>query len=223
MTKVSTEMVGNSLPSKLFYRFCRFLCLVILRTWNRMRVEGRGNLPTSGPYIVAPVHRSNLDTPIAGVAVTSRMRYLAKDSLWKNGALGWLVSSLGGFPVARGTADREALKRCIEVLEAGEPLVMFPEGARQAGTELTPLFDGAAYVATKTGAPIVPIGIGGSERIMPKGSKFIHPRKVHVVIGRPIPVPQAEGRFNRAAVKDMTEQLRVELQRAFDEAQRKAG
>ena len=76
--------------------------------------------------------------------------------MWKKPADGWLLSSLGGFPVTRGTADREALKRCIAVLEAGEPLVLFPEGERKSGPVVQPLFDGAVYVALKAGVPIVP-------------------------------------------------------------------
>ena len=109
--------------------------------------------------------------------------------MWKNRAFGWLLSALGGFPVTRGTADREALQRCIAVLEEGEPLVLFPEGERKDGPIVQPLFDGAAYIAVKAGVPIVPVGIGGSERVMPKGARFIYPRKVHVVIGPPIPAP----------------------------------
>ena len=64
--------------------------------------------------------------------------------------------------------------------------MLFPEGERKTGPIVQPLFDGAAYVAVKAGVPIVPVGIGGSERAMPKGAKFISPRKVHVVIGKPI-------------------------------------
>ncbi|MEY4251507.1 MAG: hypothetical protein RL691_388, partial [Actinomycetota bacterium] len=71
-----------------------------------------------------------------------------------------MLSALGAFPVTRGSADREALKRCIAVLEAGEPLVLFPEGTRQSGPIVQPLFDGAAYVAVKAGVPIIPVGIG---------------------------------------------------------------
>ena len=62
------------------------------------------------------------------------------------------------------------------MLEAGEPLVLFPEGERKSGPIVQPLFDGATYVAVKAGVPIVPVGIGGSERAMPKGAKFIFPQ-----------------------------------------------
>src|SRR5262245_64750914 len=116
---------------------------------------------------------------------------MGKDSLWKGQPISWLLSALGGFPVVRGTADREALKRCIAVLEAGEPLVLFPEGERKSGPVVQPLFDGAAYVALRAGVPIVPVGIGGSERGMPKGTKFIRPHRVHAIVGPPITLPVA--------------------------------
>ena len=149
---------------------------------------------------------------------------MGKDSLWKFSPIGWLLSALGAFPVTRGTADREALKRCIAVLEMGEPLVLFPEGTRQSGPMVMPLFDGAAYIAVKAGVPIIPLGIGGSEKVMPKGKKMIYPKKCVLVIGEPITAPVDEsGRVARSAVKELTEQLTTELQRLFDEAQRIAG
>jgi 1-acyl-sn-glycerol-3-phosphate acyltransferase len=149
---------------------------------------------------------------------------MGKDSIWKFAPIGWVLSALGAFPVTRGSADREALKRCIAVLEAGEPLVLFPEGTRQSGPIVQPLFDGAAYVAVKAGVPIIPVGIGGSERVMPKGSKMIYPRKCVLVVGEPISTPIDEaGRVPRSAVKDVTSRLFDDLQRLFDEAQRLAG
>jgi 1-acyl-sn-glycerol-3-phosphate acyltransferase len=149
---------------------------------------------------------------------------MGKDSIWKFRPIGWIVSALGAFPVTRGSADREALKRCIEVLQAGEPLVLFPEGTRQSGPIVMPLFDGAAYVAIKAGVPIIPVGIGGSERVMPKGSKMIYPRKCVVIIGKPISAQVDEnGRIPRSAVKDITQELSLDLQRLFDEAQQLAG
>lgn len=152
------------------------------------------------------------------------MRFMGKDSLWKVRPVGWVLSALGGFPVSRGTADREALKRCIAVLGSGEPLVLFPEGTRQSGPRVHPLFDGAAYVAVKAGVPIIPVGIGGSERVMPKGSKMIHPRKCVMVIGDPIVAERdAQGRVARSAVKDVTDRLSVALQELFDRAQELAG
>ena len=100
----------------------------------------------------------------------------------------------------------------------GDPLVLFPEGERKQGPVVQPLYDGAVYIAIKAGVPIVPVGIGGSERVMPKGAKFVFPRKVHVEIGPPIPPPVApEGkRLPRTVYKEQTQRLHDELQRLFD-------
>ena len=131
-----------------------------------------------------------------------------------------MLSTLGGFPVSRGTADREALQRCIAVLEAGEPLVLFPEGERKSGPTVQPLFDGAAYVALKAGVPIVPVGIGGSEAVMPKGARMIRPSKVHVIVGPPIqpPVAGAGAASRGPPCASVTAELHETLQRLFDEA-----
>src|SRR5947207_15446187 len=148
---------------------------------------------------------------------------MGKDPLWKARLPAWMLSALGGFPVTRGTADREALRRCLDVLEAGEPLVVFPEGERKSGPVVAPLFEGAAYLAGRAGVPVVPMGIGGSERVMPKGARFIRPRKVAVVIGPPLWVETSGGRASRAAIHDLTARLHDELQRVFDVAQIRAG
>jgi 1-acyl-sn-glycerol-3-phosphate acyltransferase len=224
VAEVDTFMAGYSRFSRVFYTLFRALVVAVCVGYTRTRIIGKHNIPKTGAFLLAPIHRSNIDTPLAAAVTARRMRFMGKDSIWKIKPIGWIISSLGAFPVTRGSADREALKRCIAVLEAGEPLVLFPEGTRQSGPLVQPLFDGAAYVAVKAGVPIIPVGIGGSEGVMPKGSKMIYPRKCVLVIGEPIvAVADDSGRIPRSAVKDITEQLTVELQRLFDEAQQLAG
>jgi 1-acyl-sn-glycerol-3-phosphate acyltransferase len=152
------------------------------------------------------------------------MRFMGKDSLWKRRAGARFFSALGGFPVHRGAVDRDALRRCIEIVEAGEPLVLFPEGTRQSGPLVQELFEGAAYVAMRTGVPIVPVGIGGSERAMPKGARALRPVRIAIVVGEPIEPPVGDGRRgSRRAVRELTAQLHKQLQELFDSAQVKAG
>jgi 1-acyl-sn-glycerol-3-phosphate acyltransferase len=225
MTKIATKLTGNKLVDRIAYKIVQFIVTSFCRVWCRMTIEGKENVPEHGPFLLAPTHRSILDTPIASGVTHRRMRFMGADKYWKHKAFGRLLSALGGFPVSRGSADREALKRCIAVLEAGEPLVLFPEGERKSGPLVQPLFDGATYVAVKAGVPIVPVGIGGSERAMPKGAKYIRPAKVHVVVGKPIPThtnadnPKAQ----RDAARQLTVELHAELQRLFDIAQARVG
>jgi 1-acyl-sn-glycerol-3-phosphate acyltransferase len=132
---------------------------------------------------------------------------------------------MGGFPVRRGSADRDALRACLEVVERGEPLVMFPEGTRQSGPAIQPLFDGPAYISSKAQVPIVPVGLGGTERALGKGAKLPRPAKVVLLVGAPIPPPEPgpNGRVPRRAVGALSEELSSRLQALFDEAQALAG
>lgn len=224
MAEVDSFMAGGSRLSRVFYSVIRALIVGLSVAYTRTTVIGRENIPRQGAFLLAPIHRSNIDTPLAAAVTRRRLRFMGKDSIWKIKFVGWIMSALGAFPVTRGSADREALKRCVAVLEAGEPLVLFPEGTRQSGPVVQPLFDGAAYVAVKAGVPIIPVGIGGSERVMPKGSKMIYPRKCVLVVGAPIvPTRDAEGRIPRSEVKEVTTRLSTALQTLFDEAQVLAG
>ena len=225
MTKISTRLTGNKILDRAAYKIVRFIVTGFCRTWCRMSIEGREHVPAAGAFLLTPTHRSILDTPIASGVTRRRMRFMGADKYWKNKAFGRLLTALGGFPVTRGTADREALKRCIAVLEQGEPLVLFPEGERKSGPLVQPLFDGAAFVAVKAGVPIVPVGIGGSERAMPKGAKFIRPRKVHVVIGKPLHTATVTGspKEQRDAARRVTIELYAALQHLFDIAEARVG
>lgn len=219
---------AESRASRIAYVVFRSLVCWFTQAFTRMRIEGRENLPPTGAYVLAPIHRSYVDTPITACVSTRRIRFMGKQEVWKYRSVGWLVSSLGAFPVNRGHADREALSTCIRLLGRGEPLTLFPEGERKDGPVVHPLFDGAAYVAARAGVPIIPVGIGGSALVMRRSAKMIRPHKVCVVIGEPIWVREPDAaetskRVSRQAVRDATDRLAAELQRLFDEAQSRVG
>ncbi len=208
-----------------WYTFARGVVEVVCRVVWRVEVVGRANVPASGPFVLAPVHRSNLDTLVAGCVVRRRMRFMGKDSLWRYPTVGRVFTSLGAFPVHRGVPDRESMRTCEDALAAGEPVVLFPEGTRQSGPVVAPILDGAVFVAARAGVPIVPVGIGGSEWAMPKGSRGIRPVKVVAVVGRPIPSPARSdtGRVSRKAVAGLSERLHAELQDLLDRSLAAAG
>ena len=206
------------------YHFVRGACLLFARTFWRLEVRGLEHVPKTGSFVLAPAHRSNADFALVLSVTRRRMRYMGKAGIWKYRVLWPVFDALGGFPVSRGVADRAALRTCIGVIETGEPLVLFPEGTRRSGPVIDDLFDGVAYVASRTGVPIIPVGIGGSEGALAKGKKLPRPVKVTVVVGPPMTVEVgAGGRVPRRAVRETTGALKVELQRLFDEAQVAAG
>jgi len=127
--------------------------------------------------------------------------------------------------VQRDATDRDALRLSEEVLASGEPLVIYPEGTRFSGPEVQPLQQGAAFLACRAQVPIIPVGLGGTERAWPKGARFIRPKKVALVVGEPLvpPVPEDGKRVKRSAMKAYNDQLHAELQRLFDLAQERAG
>jgi 1-acyl-sn-glycerol-3-phosphate acyltransferase len=219
--RVVTKPGRDTRWNRMLYGFFRQLVSNSLRIYTRGTVEGKENLP-NGAFILAPVHRSYIDTPISSWVQMRRFRYLGKDSMWKYEWIGKLFTAMGAIPVHRGSIDREALKRCLDALETGQPLVIFPEGERKDGPEVFPLMDGAAFLAAKAGVPLVPVGIGGSDRAMPRGAKFVYPHRVHVIVGEPITVEVDErGRASREHLAQTTRQLRAEIQRLYDLAQQR--
>jgi 1-acyl-sn-glycerol-3-phosphate acyltransferase len=201
-----------------FYRFARAVVLSACKVVFRVRVEGRAQVPPTGAYIVAPSHRSIFDVPFTAFITTREIRFLAKDDLFSNRLGAWLFKRLGAVEVERGTADRGALRVLEATLRAGEPVAIFPEGTRESGERIGDLFDGAAFLAVKLGVPIVPVGVGGSEHILPKGKFVPRIHRVAVVVGAPLHPAQLESRARRAAAVRLTTELHDELQRAFDRA-----
>lgn len=181
-----------------------------------VRSEGVEHLQTAPPVIIAPVHRSNLDSLIIGVLGGRRLPTLAKESLFKIKPVGWWIAGLGAIPLDREAADREATTAARKILDSGKPLMIFPEGTRQSGREIAELFDGTTWIAAKTGSSIVPVGIAGTEDAMPPGAKLPKRTTVGVSVGEPLPMP--EGRVPRSKLTELTQQMRDRLQAANDRA-----
>ncbi|MEE9415697.1 MAG: lysophospholipid acyltransferase family protein [Acidimicrobiales bacterium] len=199
--------------------------VILAKLYFRFEVHGSHNLPPSGAFILSPVHRSYLDTPVLTLINRRVFRFMGKESLWSNSVGAWFLSMMGGFPVQRGTADRSAINAAQTILERGEPLVMFPEGTRREGPLILAenMNDGPSFVAGRMQVPIVPIGIGGSDKIMPKGKKFVYPRKLVFVIGEPLAPPeQIRGRVPRRLVREHATVLREKIQGCYDQAQTRA-
>lgn len=163
----------------MFYQFAKNICYLFLRFFCRWEVKGREHLPPKGPVIVFANHVSYLDPVIVGVALTRPVYFMAKEELFKIPVLKWIINGLCAFPVRRGQSDRAALKAALKLLEEGRVLGIFPEGKRSPDGQLNPFLGGAAFLALKTGAPLVPVAIINSNKVL-KG------KRLRVRIGSPI-------------------------------------
>lgn len=147
------------------YGFARGLVRVVFGTIYRIKVEGLENVPPEGGVIICGNHFNARDPLIVGITMKRPVSFMAKQELFKNPILAWVIRGMGVFPVKRGQPDRAALKRSIDVLQEGTCFGIFPEGTRSKTGRLRKAEPGAAYLALKSGAPVVPVGITSTYKL----------------------------------------------------------
>jgi len=168
------------------------LARLILFTCARYRVAGAANLPAAGPVLVCSNHLHLADIPVVVVSLRRKVIFMAKEDLFSGRLSRHLVHNFGAFPVRRGQIDRQAIREAETALAKGWALVMFPEGRRSLTRQLQPAFPGSALVASRSGVPILPIGITGTEQLRKKWWMLRRPR-IAVNIGAPFRLPSSEG------------------------------
>jgi 1-acyl-sn-glycerol-3-phosphate acyltransferase len=178
----------------------------VLRWWFDLRVTGAEHVPASGPAILAMNHESALDIPIAVVASPRPITFMAKRELFKNAFVSWALTGLGGFRVDRGKYDQWAVEAALAALRRGEVLGMYPEGTRAPGT-LLPFLPGAAWLALRTGAPLVPCAVAGTEHA--RSARAPGRVRVRVAFAPPIAVERTEVPHERRRLApDLTARIR---------------
>ena len=157
----------------------------------RLRIEGDIDaIPRHGPVMLVANHASNADPVVVGAFLTPRLgrriHWLGKRELFDWPLVGWAARRGGVHPVDRSTADLDAFRLARRILDEGHVLMIFPEGTRSPDGVLREPKDGAAMLALRTGAPVVPIGVADSDRLWPRGRLLPYPgRRVTMRIGQP--------------------------------------
>ncbi|MGI8588447.1 MAG: lysophospholipid acyltransferase family protein [Chloroflexia bacterium] len=171
-----------------WYWFGKKLWGLLFRRYCRLRVLGSENIPRGGPAVVTANHLSMLDPFLVGYTLRSPhpIAFMGKQELFRIPLIGRAIAEWGAFPVDRTRKDASALRIALSVLKAGEILGMFPEGTRSTGGELQELRTGALRLAIRTRAPLIPVGIEGTNRSLPPRTKFPKPAKITVAYGPPL-------------------------------------
>jgi 1-acyl-sn-glycerol-3-phosphate acyltransferase len=156
------------------------------RLFFRFRVIHRERMIQSGPVILAMNHESYLDPPLAGTTCDRAIYFLARRTLLHMPLLGWVLPKLNVIPVNQEGVDRSAIKAVIRVLQAGNGVLVFPEGSRTLNGTLQPAEPGMGLMIAKTLAPVVPMRIFGAHEALPRGGGRLRFVSITVVIGEPI-------------------------------------
>jgi 1-acyl-sn-glycerol-3-phosphate acyltransferase len=161
----------------MLYSFCRNLVWLFFRSFLRVEIKGLDNIPKNEGVLLCPNHFSNLDPLFVATCFPRKIRFMAKQEIFKNRILGSLILKLGVFPVRRGEADLNAIKTAIKTLKDNEVLGLFPEGRRIKGTELGKANAGVAMFSIKSGKSVLPVCIIGTYKLF---------SKMKVIYGQPI-------------------------------------
>ncbi|MEW5784863.1 MAG: lysophospholipid acyltransferase family protein [Bacillota bacterium] len=183
----------------MLYRFGRFVFVVLFKLFYRWRIEGKENIPADGPLIICSNHISWLDPFAVGSAVPARLRvhFMAKNELFQNWFVAFLLNKVGAFPVNRSVADYGAIRRSYQLLKEGKVLSLFPEGTRSKSGRLQKAQHGTALIAGRHPVPILPVAIVGPYRPC---------RPLQINIGPPFSLPLLD--FNgRQEKKEMLDQM----------------
>ncbi|MQG69552.1 MAG: 1-acyl-sn-glycerol-3-phosphate acyltransferase [SAR202 cluster bacterium] len=184
------------------YPLCNFLQKGTLRIFGDWKVTGAENVPPTGPLVIVANHMSNMDPSLLAVSISRRIRFLAKDGLFKLRVAEWFLRSYGAFPVNREGVDVSAYRWTLDQIKSGGVIVLFPEGTRNHG-RLIQAKSGVANLVMRTKAPILPVGITGTERL---GSIFrvLNPTgRIRVNIGEPFSLPDNEGKPGKDVMESM--------------------
>ena len=188
----------------MLYYIIHLVLRLLFGLLTRRRVRGRENVPRQGAVIFISNHINLVDSPLLGISLGRRVMFMAKEEVFHSRVIGYLMTSFGAFPVTKRRPDRKALRKAIQVLDDGKALVVFPEGMRSRSRQLKLAFHGAALIASRSGSPIIPVGITGTQKI--KGLSWLWRRpEITVNIGESFTLPQVNGKLTKPELSRLTD------------------
>lgn len=169
---------------RFHYHFLHIIARPFLKSLFKFQVFGAENVPSTGGVLLMSNHASYIDPVFMGAAVDRGLYYMARSTLFKPGLIEWLLLNMNAFPVHLGVPDRRAIRRALQLLADGNLLLIFPEGTRSVDGTLGKARAGVGLIAYKTTAPVVPVFLSGTQKVLPKGGKMLKPAKITVSFGK---------------------------------------
>ena len=180
------------------------MCFTAFARWE---VDGAEAVPPKGPLIVVANHLSNSDPPMLVASMPRKLNFLGKRSLFSNPLGAWFLDAVGVHPIDRERPGIDALRWELDLLQQDRAVVVFPEGVRSQSGGMSRGMPGVAYVAARSQAPILPVGITGTENI-PSYWRIAFPLcHVKIKIGEPFSLPVLEGRLSRPVLEGLTDMI----------------
>jgi 1-acyl-sn-glycerol-3-phosphate acyltransferase len=203
----------------MLFSIAKLIVYSLFRALFSVEHHGVENVPEEGAVIIAGNHPSYLDPLLVGLPIKRRIRFMAWDALFRIPLLGQIIKAVGAFPVdIRKGRGEAAYRQALRVLESGEALGVFPEGQRSDQAAMGDLRAGVARLAIETGAPIVPVTIGGAMRAWPKWKLLPRSAKIVVRYHEPIRLSEEEraaNRDNREFQRQVTERVAMSVNRSL--------
>ena len=186
-----------------FYYVAKAILRMFFGLLTSYQVRGKENIPSQGPLLVVANHINLTDPPLLGISLDRKVMFMAKEELFRRRFLGYLMRGFGAFPVYRKQTDRQAIRQAKQILAKGLALAMFPEGKRSLSAQLQPALSGSALIARHSDAPILPVGITGTEKL--RGVAWLlHRPQITVNIGQPFSLPPVNGKLTKEELARLT-------------------
>jgi 1-acyl-sn-glycerol-3-phosphate acyltransferase len=209
----------QSLLKQIWYHTFQRLLQLLWVLFYGVRRTGLENIPTEGAVLLLSNHQSHLDPPLVGSCCPRRVNYVARATLFDFKPLGWLIGSLGAFPIDREGSGIGGIKETLRWLKQGRVVLMFPEGTRSYDGRIARFRPGFASLVYRGQVTVVPVGVAGAYEAWPRSRRWPGPGRVHVHFGAPLSPEEVRQYDEKSLVAEVERRVRL----CHAESQRRLG
>ncbi len=221
-TPATDEAQSEELPGfhrNMFWRVSQVIMQFVLVVVFRYRVQGLERYPQNSGALLLINHQSYLDPLLVGLPLQRPVSYLARDSLFRVPIIGWILRNTYVIPINRDQAGTESLRKAIQRTEEGFLVGIFPEGTRTRNGAIGNLKPGFVAMARRVRVPIIPVGVAGAFRAMPRGSLLVRPARVGVYVGNPLDADRVAELTDKGREQEFVAYVRDQLRECYQQAE----